>query len=424
VETTAVANTDRGAPEAGFLASLPGALRRLNYPETTLVRLVIGAFVVVSVLGNVKLSEQLHLNTFYAAAFIYVSMLVWLGRSAAVPRLWPSSFLIALCFALYLTVNVYRSLGQPWFVSESVKIMLLLMLALSYRALDPCGASLRVLMTTIACVVLLACFMQLPGYDLTRLSDRYRFEFLEFGSYNALGMVLGTNITMMLFVTEGSWKRWWLWAFIVADLFFLLITLSRGGLVVLMVSTGVYFFVQSKGAARKLFKPVLYYGFAAAVLAGFVHYLFPTEIVGRILVRFDPSYDPTGSGRLILWSALLERLFANPFELVFGAGIGSINVFLVDHFQRSGHNAYMDILYYSGAIGVAAYLFVLAAIGRAVSRAGGPLKAIRMGLLAGIAAVGMVDSFWNTGQLLWYVAFLFYVVTLKEAPARPAGVRG
>jgi hypothetical protein len=381
-----------------------------------LFRSIIVVFIAASSLVEFEVVRHLHSNTLFAAVFTGLAAVVGYRRRGETPTRvarrwsWPKLALVG-----YLALSLVRSVTNDWFVLEFPKIALLFLTAFSFHRLDPTGRGLRLYFLTAVVCVLIICVLNLPRFDLRSLSDMYRFEIDSFGSFNALGFLLGTNLVMLLFVMEGSLAGKSLWVLVAASLFFLLLTLSRGGLAALLASASVFVFAKHGSAIRSAVRTIIYCVLVGVILVLILHYLMPEGGAEAVAGRFDAERDPTGSGRLLMWAVMMDQLASNPHQILIGAGIGGINVEVFGrHAQRSAHNIYLDMLFYFGAVGVGFLVAGLVRLYRRLKAGRGPLRALRMAILAELAVVGLIDSFWGTAQLLWFNALLFYVVMTRD----------
>jgi hypothetical protein len=348
----------------------------------------------------------------------------------SVARNWGFARVALIAFALF---EVGRSVETRYFVPDLAKIVLIIAIVWALRHLDPHGRHLKTYFLVAICCVLVRCIANLPGFDITSLAYGARFEFLSLGSFNALGMVLGTQIVMLLYIMEGSLVSKALWALVGLSLFFLLLTLSRGGLIALLASTGPYLFAKRRTFIRSAARAPLQAVLTLVVVGLLLEFAIPSTGSEALLGRLDLEKDATGSGRLLLWADLFSRLLAHPHQIVIGGGIGSLSlefeVLGLYYVQRSAHNLYLDLLGYFGLIGVAVYLIWIRRLYRTISASSGPLRPLKLAFLAEIVVMGFIDSFWGTAQLLWFSGLLYYVVTIREqAPtdestARRSGAR-
>src|SRR5215831_12319470 len=137
-----------------------------------------------------------------------------------------------------------------------------------------------------------------------------------------------------------------------------LVTLSRGGFLGLIASSGVLLWKLGKG--RRL-KTML----GAALVCGILLAVLPGGYGARIATIFNTEEDQTGSAQVR--RELMERAASIAIKRpIVGVGMGNFHIYSIH--EQAAHNAYLEIAAELGWMGVAAYLIVIFAPFRSLLR--------------------------------------------------------
>lgn len=203
-------------------------------------------------------------------------------------------------------------------------------------------------------------------------------------------------------------QRWAALACVALLLLGLLVTYSRGGFLGL---GGAAVAVWALGIRRKL--PFALGGLAAAAAALVV----TPRLLQRLQHELDP-HDPNNTvlSRIPIWRAAVRMIHDHPLT---GIGLNGfareLRVYAPDvqESHTHPHNFFLNFWVALGVLGLAAYLWVIVAVGRAIGAGLARRDALRplfVGLAAALAAIllhGLVDStIWRNdlGLQFWVIA--------------------
>lgn len=127
---------------------------------------------------------------------------------------------------------------------------------------------------------------------------------------------------------------------------------SRGGFIALVVTGSYLLFSHLRPLPAALA--------SLALLLAPMSVAAPAPITKRMATIAKPTAQASVQSRVDIWHEGLRRSLARP---VFGHGIGTFAVPHAkgpEHPPRSSHNIFVELFYETGAIGLAAYLFLLA----------------------------------------------------------------
>ena len=194
-----------------------------------------------------------------------------------------------------------------------------------------------------------------------------------------------------------------------------LVTLSRGGFLGLIMSSGVLLWKLGRGSRLKT-------ALGAALICGILFAVMPGGYGGRIATILNNDQDQTGSAQMR--RELMERAaqvaISHP---IIGVGMG--NFFIYSIHDKAAHNAYLEIAAELGVFGLLAYLIVILSPLRSLYRIEKQTLArltksekelywLSVSIQASLIAY-MVCSFFSSIQYLWYLYYTAaYAVALRQ----------
>jgi O-antigen ligase len=197
-----------------------------------------------------------------------------------------------------------------------------------------------------------------------------------------------------------------------------LFTLSRGGFLGLIASSGVL--LWKLGRWRRL-KTTL----GVALICGILLAVMPGGYGARIVTIFNTEQDTTGSAQQR--RELLERAASVAISRpIFGVGMGNFHIYSIK--EKAAHNAYLEIAAELGVMGLIAYLILILAPLRSLHRIERQTEVMRskseremywlsVSIQASFIAY-MVCSFFASIQYLWYLYYTAaYAVALRQIHA-------
>ncbi|HEX5080642.1 MAG TPA: O-antigen ligase family protein [Blastocatellia bacterium] len=197
-----------------------------------------------------------------------------------------------------------------------------------------------------------------------------------------------------------------------------LFTLSRGGFLGLIASSGVL--LWKLGRWRRL-KTTL----AVALICGILLAVMPGGYGARIATIFNTAQDQTGSAQLR--SELMKRAASVAISRpIVGVGMGNFHIYSIR--EKAAHNSYLEIAAELGVLGLIAYLILILAPLRSLRRIERQTMIMRskgeremywlsVSIQAAFVAY-MVCSFFSSIQYLWYLYYTAaYAVALRQIHA-------
>lgn len=153
--------------------------------------------------------------------------------------------------------------------------------------------------------------------------------------------------------------------FVFLTLISLLITGSRGGILALIFSGVVYFWVFSRKKLIRFSSLILIIFLASPLLAVSAFVAIPEDVRQSITTRFDVSTSESvseiTSGRTILWKNAFQLFLQSP---LYGHGQATMIPLMKKNFPvwANSHNDYLLYLVHHGIIGLTLFLMVLGSL--------------------------------------------------------------
>lgn len=148
---------------------------------------------------------------------------------------------------------------------------------------------------------------------------------------------------------------------LVAMVFVVFRTGSRGGLIAILAAVLVYAFLAFKASAMNKLKVLLGLIILSLVFICFFVPRLPEDVKERLSI--SSLEEDKGSGRLQLWAITIDAIKQSEKGMIFGYGLGSTAVFFANAFSGHGvaHNHWLQLWCDQGFIGMLLFssIFVL-----------------------------------------------------------------
>jgi len=334
-----------------------------------------------------------------------------------------AQFAYILAFLILMGVRF----EQARFLEEFAKITLIFIVFYIFLVIYK---NFRVSIRTTTIAFVLGTFISVftmtnfTGMGLASLQSR--LEVNNLGNFNAYGVLISIGFIQALYLFRTSSRpiaKILLFICMILFIDILLSTLSRGGTVTLLIGVLFFSLLAWKDSNAKLTKRnqlLTMAPYFILVSLFFIGALFLYEPLGQsvssayknwesLFARLPDITSTGGSGRLGLWEFLLRDLWDSGLTgIVFGKGIGSIQLYYLESIFNSSHNLYISVLYQLGIIG----LFVLLTIILMTFRHLWHLptsneKALLLAIFAQLVVGSVFDSYYGSSQVGWMFGFWF-----------------
>ena len=193
---------------------------------------------------------------------------------------------------------------------------------------------------------------------------------------------------------------------IAVSLYSIFLSGSRGGFLAIAVTIAGFAFLYPSGFAKRFL--FLIGGLVIFVVFWTVFKPFlPENIVERMSV--ESVVESGGSGRAVIWPAMIHAIVDQPEKLLFGRGVNTLHQMLVRRVWGGvgAHNQIIQITYNQGLVGLLSFLFLT---GISFFRCLKHRKTVSIAII-GMLALSVSLSFNPTTRTFWnliaYAAFAF-----------------
>jgi O-antigen ligase len=289
---------------------------------------------------------------------------------------------------IVVTFYCFRLLFANWYVSASLVIgaVCLGVVVSTYRAFGFSETLMKLATVTVASRL---------GLD-------------ALGGFNAYAFLLSVALVGLFYFFRVARSKLVRLGCILGGLYlfaYLVATLSRGGMVGLVVGVTVFTVLSVRRPHRAIW---LLSAGAALVLIALV-LLLPD--LTELKSRYDLFDDRSGTGRTFIWGYLLARLADAPLSIVFGNGTGSIDFQTPWTHIESAHSTYLEIVFTYGVIGLAIVTFFLWRSMRRIARQPRSLeRAMMLAISSQMLAAGFFDSYHGSAQVGWFYGVWFALI--------------
>lgn len=219
----------------------------------------------------------------------------------------------------------------------------------------------------------------------------------------ALNMLIPLAVALALMNAGGPRL---LYAFCALLLFCgVMVTYSRAGFITLAAVSGVMLWKFGRGSRSSV-------ALATLIAAVLLFSVFSGGYRSRLMTIFDPSSDPSGSAQQRI-EVLKRGLDLTARRPIIGLGMGNFHIYSIR--EKVAHNGYIETAAELGLIGLLAYLIIILAPFRGLSRIemGTMRSRARNDLDAKYLSIGlqtvliayMINSFFLSIQYLWYLYY-------------------
>lgn len=348
---------------------------------------------------------------YIAHAYIIFLLALTLARTATTARRPTALTLIALtAFIALIELRFFAFADKPeFFFQENAKLIFLLVGAWSFANLINRRQYSEYVRTFSAAFVPTCLLLSITTED--PFSYGGRLQLPQFGSPNTLAIILSLCCTALLFAISqaNSLRRITLLFVFLIAIGLLALTSSRGGAFALLLAITAFL------NARTLAVVFLCGSLAIALLVATNPNL--GDLYGRYL-SFQEGYS---SGRIEIWTHLLDTLIRNDEAILIGFGGGSISVHLFDKTIISAHSGLLTIFYYYGLFFLLAFLIFASVKGYHLARSASVDKPLRLGVFLVLTFTFLTDNLFLASQATIYVCF--FMGLLFSKPEKTVGVR-
>jgi O-antigen ligase len=380
------------------------------------IKMMLAIYFFICFFFNFVIREDVYLTVANLAeiALIVVAIGVWLQKP--VVRKWRGTRTerkIAILLVTYMFVRLLLSYGSPLFVRHSVKLILLLLLIIAYHLLGMERRLLPYVAWLLPSLYALAIGIRLFELSLSGELGSGRLQMPPY-THEYVG-IMASFTTGLLIYAWLSCKRveqriglsvvtalWMLGLFLSA---------SRNALLTALVTLTIYVLVSGQRFRRTILILVT----VALLVFGF-SWVYQLETVGDASRLDIMEYDPTLTGRTIIWLDAVQQLTSSTKAFVFGFGVGgfaadipeisSIGDSGWDSIKQDPFDGFLSAWANFGLIGLFGYGFLWFSLLRRIWQIRPPRhRALILGMFLAVFLSDLFDTRWQQTRTNWLFAY-------------------
>jgi len=368
----------------GLLTFAPLAFGAVEYWSIAVLELLAVLLFVVWVIDGVRRDRiSLRFNSLHWAALGFLLYVTWqiLTARTADPRATKNDLILLFCYFLVLVVVSNAQWSSRWIQRLAIAV-----------------STVGFMVALIGVVQLFSGEVKIYGFRRTGGST-----FGPYVNHNHFAgfMEMVFPLTLGLLVSSGSTARRWRGLFVLFAAVMggaTLLSLSRGGLIGLVLGTFVFLYLSARGNARRTV--LLTIGLIVTVVLASLFLLGAGSTLERLPAARNLGKDPSMQTRLSVAKDTLQIIREHPYT---GTGLGTFSVVFPRYFSRytgltfdKAHNDYVELL---AGVGLAGFTFVIwwiVALFRSVSQTlripSSPASPLKIGAFCGCFSL-LIHSF-------------------------------
>jgi hypothetical protein len=363
--------------------------------------------------------------------FALVPCLVFYRPRMMIRKPWGTTpdLVILTALLVFIAIRTLQSVGNQFFVGQASKIVLIVIGWICFKSLDPNGKLLRFVAVLLPGILALGIA---TGVLIWTVSGKIGAERLRIGpnDYEYVSEYAGLMLPLILFSLDEikqKKQRIFLFAILTTVLIGLMLTGARGpliGSVIVILSYGYL-------ARKRLSKAVLIFTISSfaivfLLLSSIAYTTGSPDDTSRLSFDENSSLENFSSGRWSNWVFLTEEMISDNTWIVFGSGLGRLAEWIPSdggYYRPAVTNGLLSAWVPFGIVGVFGYLYFNVYLWRRIT--GMEQSAYRCMAISMFLAYIVTDQFethWQGTNMLWYVSFVLYLLTLARPPLVSATV--
>jgi len=383
---------------------MQGRSRKKNY--------LIGILILISIAFNVKLSESPPLFLSNLIIFIVNAFMLY-DIWDDIKNYFLSDFRLCFIVIAFITIAVILSNKN---INAFVVYPKMILGVLTYYSFSRFflyrESSLNTILLFFCIATCISPLFQVSIASLQEVSSHNRLEVDNLGNFNAYGFLIAQSLIISFYLFPKIEKKYYKFLFLLLQipvLFVLLYTFSRGALFALLFGFLILMLsISGRGKWYLLFGAIV----VTIIIVFVLQELDIAEVFKNRFFNTDDDYD---SGRTLIYAILLNNLFSSPLNLLYGFGIGAVNIrIFIESDIQSAHSTFLDCLYAFGIIGLFIFIrFLYSTLKQLLKLPISLERALLLALFGQLVLSFIYDSYWGATQIGWLIPFVFAIFNAK-----------
>ncbi len=406
----------------------------------TILKLALTVFFVICLWLNYPLDADAHFAVSHLATVALLALAPFsaLSRSKITLRKpWgtKSDYVILAPLLIFIFLRMCQSVGNQFFFGQVSKIILIVLGWFCFKSLDPDGKLFRffavvlpvLLAAGFAVGIMIWAITGKIGVDRLRISPN-DYEYVS--EYAALMMPLiffsldelkEINHKIMMFVV-----------FVIVSSG-LVLTGARGPLIGAIIVVLTYSYLARKRVSMAVWVTAIITFVIIVIALGSIAYSTGSQTdtsrfsLGDHASLDDPaSLEAFTSGRLSNWAYLITEMLSNNTWIIFGSGLGQLAEWIPSDggfYRPAITNGLLSSWVPFGLVGLFGYIYFNIYLWRRIRHVEpSPYRCMAISLFLAYIVTDQIETHWQGTNMLWYVSFILYTLTLARPTLLPKAV--
>jgi hypothetical protein len=400
----------------------------------TILKVTLTVFFIICLWLNYPLDADAHFVVSHLATVALLALVPFLalsGSKITVRKPWgkKADYVILAVLLLFFFLRMCQSISNQFFFGQASKIILILIGWLCFKSLDPDGKLFRFFAVALPTIFAVGVTVGIIIWSITGKIgvDRLR---ISPNDYEYVSEYAGLMLPLILFsLDEFKRTNQRIMMFIVFVIVSsgLVLTGSRGPLIGAILTVLTYSYLARKHVSITVWISAIL-AFALIVVAlGSIAYTTGSQTdTNRFSldekVSFDDpaSLDALTSGRFSNWAFLVTEMLSNDTWIVFGSGLGQLAEWIPSDggfYRPAITNGLLASWVPFGLIGLFGYIYFNIYLWRRILRSEpSAYRCAAISLFLAYIVTDQIETHWQGTNMLWYVSFVLYVLTLARPP--------
>jgi len=406
----------------------------------TILKLALTLFFVICLWLNYPLDADAHFVLSHLATVTLLSLAPFLALSRSkitVRKPWgtKADYLILMPLLLFFSLRMCQSIHNQFFFGQASKIILVLLGWLCFKSLDPEGKLFRFFAMILP--VIFAAGVAV-GIIIWAITGKIGVDRLRIGpnDYEYVSEYAGLMMPLILFsLDEFKRTNQRILIFIVFVIVSsgLVLTGSRGPLIGAIITVLTYSYLARKRVSITVWISAITIFVIIVIALGSIAYTTDSQndtnrfSLDQHVSLDDPaSLEALTSGRFSNWAFLITEMLSNDTWIMFGSGLGQLAEWIPSDggfYRPAITNGLLSSWVPFGIIGLFGYIYFNVYLWRRMRRVeASPYRCMAISLFLAYIVTDQIETHWQGTNMLWYVSFILYALTLARPTLLPRAV--
>jgi hypothetical protein len=406
----------------------------------TILKVALTVFFIICLWLNYPLDADAHFVVSHlatAALLASVPFLALSGSKITVRKPWgtKSDYLILAPLLLFLFLRMCQSIGNQFFFGQASKIMLVLIGWLCFKSLDPEGKLFRFFAVSLPVIFAAGVAVGIIIWAITGKIGEDRLR-ISPNDYEYVSEYAGLMMPLILFSLDEfkrTNRRILMFIVFVIVSSGLVLTGSRGPLIGAIITILTYSYLARKRVSVTVWISAITAFTVIVVALGSIAYTTGSQndtnrfALDQHVSLDDPaSLEVLTSGRFSNWAFLVTEMISNDTWIFFGSGLGQLAEWIPSDggfYRPAITNGLLSAWVPFGLLGLFGYIYFNIYLWRRIRQVEpSPYRCMAISLFLAYLVTDQIETHWQGTNMLWYVSFIHYVLTLARPTLSPQAV--